>query len=463
MAPPHKRGEPLADLSATTLAMLRRHYALTAFILFSTPIFAADEWDLEKQKLVSSCSNLFTSLQAIGSCGQFLFSSGTPVHLTLPQSVVPGGGTALGAMYIHRLGIHDWTDSNFTVQGGSSLRGFWFGDAVLTFDHKKFIQPLSDGDRFQIKIYSHARGLPLMPFYGIGPNSSRSDITDFSQQTVSVGASVLNPVTSWFNIGASAEYFKPVVRGVSGGTIRSIDTYFSESTAPGLTDQPGFGHYRIFVQPKYSWQRVGFNSEIGFEKYQDTGSGRYSFHRFRADFLGKIYPETQTEPTAGGTTRRRQPKYDSVLYIAGRFSSANASGGNVIPFYLQETIGGSDIENIPTLRGFQDYRFRGPDLFSLQVQYERRLLPAPPRGSPRPSTLRSVAGALGILAFYDTGQVATAASNLSFSDVRRSFGFGITFWSGEKVWFRAYVGLGSGEGRHTFVGITNPSAQNVHL
>jgi hypothetical protein len=85
------------------------------------------------------------------------------------------------------------------------------------------------------------------------------------------------------------------------------------------------------------------------------------------------------------------------------------------------------------------------------------------RGSPRPSTLRSIAGALGILAFYDAGEVVTTASNLNFSDIRQSFGFGLTFWSGEKVSFRAYIGLGSGEGSHTFVAITNPGAQNVHL
>ena len=32
-----------------------------------------------------------------------------------------------------------------------------------------------------------------------------------------------------------------------------------------------------------------------------------------------------------------------------------------------------------------------------------------------------------------------------------------------KVWFRAYVGLGSGEGSHQFFGVTNPSAQQPHL
>jgi len=385
------------------------------------------------------------------------------MRLTIPQSVVPGGGVALGATYIHKLDIRNWTDSTFTLQGGSSLRSFWFGDAVLTLDHKKFIHPLEPGDRFQIKLYSHARGLPQMPFYGIGPNTSRDSIVNFSEQDISAGASVLNPINSWLDLGGSVEFLKPQIGGVAGASIRSIDQYYSEATAPGLTHQPGFVHYQFSVQPKYSWRRTSFNSEVSFHEYQDTGRGGYSFHKFRADFLQKIYPETQTEPTAGGSSKRKQPRFDSVLYIGGRFSAASPSAGNVIPFYLQETLGGSDINNIATLRGFQDYRFRGPDLFSLQVQYERRLLPAPPRGSPRPSTLRSIAGALGILAFYDAGEVATTASNLNFSDVRQSFGFGLTFWSGEKVWFRAYIGLGSGEGSHTFVGVTNPGAQNVHL
>ena len=70
---------------------------------------------------------------------------------------------------------------------------------------------------------------------------------------------------------------------------------------------------------------------------------------------------------------------------------------------------------------------------------------------------------VGIVAFYDTGQVALKASDLSFANMRHSYGFGLTFRSGEKVWFRAYVGLGSGEGRHNFFGISDPSSQSPHL
>jgi hypothetical protein len=91
-------------------------------------------------------------------------------------------------------------------------------------------------------------------------------------------------------------------------------------------------------------------------------AGHYSFHKLRADFLQKFYPEFQKEPTGGSkTTFRKQPKYDSVLYIAARFTDEGAGAGRVIPFYLQET-----------LRGYQDYRFRAPALFEIQTRYERR-------------------------------------------------------------------------------------------
>jgi hypothetical protein len=275
--------------------------------------------------------------------------------------------------------------------------------------------------------------------------------------------SVFNPLQSWLAVGGSVEFLLTKIGGDHDSGVHSIDGLYSDATAPGLSHQPGFAHYSAFAQPRGSWSRTRIDSRIGYDFYQDIGSGRYSTRKFRAEYLQKIYPETQSEPTGGaGGGTRKQTKYDSVLYIAGRFTAESAADGNVVPFYLQETIGGSDINGVPTLRGFQDYRFRGPDLFVIQTQYERRLLPPRPRGA-KASTLRSVAGALGIMGFYDAGEVALRASDLNFSKVRQSFGFGLTFWSGEKVWFRAYVGLGSGEGLHNFVGLSDPSASAPHL
>ena len=302
-----------------------------------------------------------------------------------------------------------------------------------------------------------------MPFYGIGPHTSTSNLTNYSETDYTAGANVVNPLASWLAIGGAVEYLKPDVHGIRSTSIRSIDNFYNEATAPGLSHQPGFIHYVVNLQPRYNLTRTKFNSLLAFHNYHDPG-GRYSFHKVRADLLQTIYPETQREPTGGVPGQfRKQPKFDSVLYIAARFSASQANHRNVVPFYLQETIGGSDIDGISSLRGFQDYRFRAPDLFVIQTQYERRLLPSPKPGSPRPSTFRSVAGALGIMAFYDTGEVANRFRDLSFSEMRHSFGFGLTFWSGERVWFRAYIGLGSGEGRHNFVGISNPGVQAPHL
>jgi hypothetical protein len=423
---------------------------------------AQDSLAKEADQLTTTCSGGFG---AIPKCAGFLFSSGEPLHFTIPQSVVPGGGTAFGLTYTRPVDLTDWAGSDITVDGEISARRFWFADTTLTLSHRKWFGHWSGtGDRFQIQVYGHARGLPLMPFYGIGPDTARSGLADFEERDYRAGVSVNSPLAPWLNSSASIEYLKPQVGGVGGASVVSIDSLYSEATAPGLIRQPGFVHYNISLQPGYRLTWTRFHSDIAYHYYQDAGSGKYSFGRFHADFLQTVYPESQREPTNGGNGQfRRQPKFDSVLYIAGRFSASSAAGGRAEPFYLQETLGGSDIDNVPTLRGFQDYRFRGPDLVSLQVQYERRLLPSPPAGSARPATLRSVAGALGILAFYDAGEVATRVSNLSPGDFRQSFGFGMTFWSGEKVWFRAYLGLGSGEGRHTFFGVNNPAVSNDHL
>jgi hypothetical protein len=444
--------------------MRTRIALLSLAALASIPLAQANEWDKEGMALEDSCKGLFGNLSMIPKCGAFFFNSGKPVRMMIPHSIVPGGGTEIGPLFIQPLDIHNWAESNLTIDGGSSIRGFWFGDAALTFNHRKFGGEWNTArDSFQLQFYSRARGLQRMPFYGIGPNTSRTNLTDFKERDISTGASVFIPLQSWFAVGGAGEYLSPRISGVHDSGVRSIDNFYSEATAPGLAQQPNFSHYEVFATPRKEWRWTQVRSKVSWNYYRDHDTGRYSSHKFRIDFLQTIYPEWQTEPTGGGNGRtRRQPKYDSVLYISGRVSVAGAGTGKVVPFYLQDTLGGSDIDNIPTLRGFQDYRFRAPAQFFLQTQYERRLLPAAKPGATQ-STLRSVAGAVGMLAFYDAGEVANKAGDLNFSDMRQSFGFGLTFWSGNKVWFRAYVGLGSGEGSHQFFGVTNPSAQQPHL
>jgi len=66
-------------------------------------------------------------------------------------------------------------------------------------------------------------------------------------------------------------------------------------------------------------------------------------------------------------------RQEDVLTIHDRLTISSTRGSNVVPFYLQETLGGSDIDGFAALGGFADYRFRAPDLAVIQVEYDHRV------------------------------------------------------------------------------------------
>ena len=132
---------------------------------------------------------------------------------------------------------------------------------------------------------------------------------------------------------------------------------------------------------------------------------------------------------------------------------SDAGAGNAVPFYLQETLGGTDIDNQPTLRAFKDYRFRGPDLMMVQAEYYRKLC-----GECAPckkGVIRTACEHLGLLLAYDAGKVALRNSDLDFSGLHQSFGGGISVYMGKDVVFRMAVALGGGEGIRPYFGVAN--------
>ncbi len=351
------------------------------------------------------------------ACGQGFFTA-RPVHATI-QSIVPGGGFGPGLTLHEDFNSDKWQNS-LDATGVSSFQAFWLGQAKFRATHDRFGKNNSARDRFAFDVYSFARGLPHMGFYGLGPNTLKSDVVAFSERDIVAGVDVFNPFSAWIATGARLESLWPKVGGVSDPVFRSITAEFSEATAPGLTSQPNFIHYEAYVEPRRTRHKFQFDYKIGYGMYQDTDTGHFSFRRFSVDGLHTFHPVNEA----------------NVLTVHDRLSISDTSRGNVVPFYLQETLGGSDINGQPMLRGFADYRFRAPDLMLIQVEYNRRIW-----------------GPVGGIVFYDTGQVANEVSDLSLADMRHSFGFGLSFWAGNKTWFKMYVGLGSGEGVHPYFGI----------
>jgi hypothetical protein len=131
------------------------------------------------------------------------------------------------------------------------------------------------------------------------------------------------------------------------------------------------------------------------------------------------------EPIVGGQCTYGQLVFNELL------TASYTSGNQTVPFYLQPTLGGTDINGVDTLRGLVDYRLRAPNRILLQVEYYHNIL-----------------GPIGIYGFYDEGKVALTPGDLNLTSLRHDLGVGVYFKVQNKIVIRGYIGFGAGEGSH---------------
>ncbi len=103
-------------------------------------------------------------------------------------------------------------------------------------------------------------------------------------------------------------------------------------------------------------------------------------------------------------------KHDSLcdfdtLDLKSHLVTTTADANNVIPFYMLPTLGGQDIDSRISLRGFENYRFRAPDVMFVQAEYS---LP--------------IYDPFALLLFYDAGNVGNTLGDLSFAHLRQDAG-----------------------------------------
>jgi hypothetical protein len=379
------------------------------------------------------------------SCATSTFRS-RPFHF-VAQSIVPGSGVGGGGRYTHDLNETGGAQDQLQATSVITIRKFWL--AELKFSSQRSIDKdwNKSGESLGINIYARNRSLPVMTFYGLGPNTNVNNSVKFSQRDTSAGIEVTTPFPeiSWLSAGGKLEGLWPNVGGVTGTNVVSIQQQYTEQTAPGLTTQPPMVHEQIFLHPhKRLLERFELNYNVAYNFYQDASTGHFSFRRFETSVEHRLYPEKKKH---GGVIDQN---YFSVVW---RYSVSDASAGNAVPFYLQETIGGTDIDNQPSLRAFKDYRFRGSDLMTVKAEYNRKLCAA--CAPCKDGVIRTVCSHLGFVLAYDAGKVALRKSDLDFPGMHQSFGGGIAIYLGKDVIFRMAVALGGGEGVHPYFGIAN--------
>jgi hypothetical protein len=347
-------------------------------------------------------------------------------HLVLGD-VAPGSGFTAGIGYGKSHVSEKWR-VNLNSSARVSTRKYWEVDTNvrLTKSSNSFSSSNASGPSGDLKIdiYAQVRDMPRLDFFGIGPESKEQNRAVFHYREGVVGVDISKPVAPAFDIGGAFETILPRIIFIQNPTVRSVERVFSDANAPGIRRQPIFLHFVAFAGVHSSGQPESRKVDYKFfyHFFQDTQEHLFSFRRFDADLKHKF---------PFGKDGRNEVR------IRGRVSLVDTSSGQREPFYLMQTLGGSDIRGDDTLRGFRDYRFRDRDLALLQLEY-----------------MRTVYGPINLIAFYDTGKVASSLSHFDTGRLRHTYGFGMVIVPrpSENVLFRFYVALGSGEGSHTFFG-----------
>lgn len=295
-------------------------------------------------------------------------------------SVAPGGGLTGGIGYSKNKSHPNW-QIQFETSARASIRKYWELDANLrlTKTSSSTTAPIDLGN-LKTNLYGFVKDMPRLDFFGIGPETTEQSRAVFHYREAVVGADISQPVTRWLDVGGGIEGIWPEIIRIANPTVTSVERLYTEASAPGLNSQPPFLHLVAFagLHSKGQPEARKLDYLFFYHAYQDTTDHLYSFRRFDADLRNKFQFADKNE-----------------IRIRGRVSLSETRPGQSVPFYLMETLGGSNIRGDDTLRGFRDYRFRDRDYFLVQTEF-----------------LRELRGALDFIAFYDFGKVAASVSRL---------------------------------------------------
>lgn len=302
----------------------------------------------------------------------------------------------------------------FTTSSAISMRGYWLVEGSLAFP------TLADGHAFA-EITARRRNFPQEDFFGLGPESTLSDRTNYALRETSFGGKVGVSPVSWLRASSDVEYSTPRIGSGTDKRSASTEDVFTDRTAPGLFAQPDFLRTGARAVIDYTDEplrpRVGGRYIVAVDHFSDRDFDRYSFNRWSFELQ-------QYVPIVDGAR---------TLALRALMTSLSPVDGHEVPFYLQPTIGGAY-----TVRGLTPFRLRDRNALLLQAEYRWEINPF-------------VSGAI----FYDAGKVASGREDLDFSDMKKDYGFGLRMGSSTGVAIRAEMAFGSGEGRRIILRFNN--------
>jgi hypothetical protein len=437
----------------------------------------------EGERVSDACS---FSFKAIPICGYTLFTD-HPLHIAA-GSMPSQNGFGLGGAFVWTKNTRNWRLSWDADAIGATSGGAWRAGGYMKLIHtphpatptievvtptsgeipkasesKKVSAPFTHPYTV-FNLYAQSISLNKLNYFGEGNDTTLAGASVFGMTQTIVGGNAIKPVYEWpairkLNLSLLGEVNGRFVnvRGENGESSPSIETVYTNATAPGLSSQPGFVQLGegFRIKPVIG-TRLELNYMGMFQEFLTSSSSGSSFERWTVDLnhtfdlygYSSVWPTIKSAdqhgPDSCAHVNDKCPEIPHTRNLNGSIglrlllSESINSATSAVPFYFQQTLGGSDIDSGMSLPSYQDYRFRAPNLLLLQETFEH-----------------SIWGPFGFKFAADQGRVALTRSDIGFSDMKHSFAAGLTLRAGAFPLVQLMFAWGGAEGHHNIFNVNN--------
>jgi hypothetical protein len=443
----------------------------------------------EWPKFKESCLDF--QIKTAASCAELLFT-GKPLHIAV-GSLSPQNGFGAGAAYIGFLTPTETWRPSWNADAVATGNGSWRAGVYFKFVHTPAFRTTVHYGKPKIKsnltelpehtvfnAYVQAISLNMLSYFGLGPLTTEAGRSFFGMREVIPGANVVKPVFARWNVALTGEVNGRFVslRRSSGNGSPSIESLYTEATAPGLTTQPGVLQLGegIRMRPVFWNDVVHLNYSIAYQQFVAPSDSHFTFQRVNVDMghdfalyraTTRFYtardgngPDECSIEQTGGFPACTLPKQQQVADCMAEnrndpakckaisrdlqgsvsfrlfFSTSVTGNGSVVPFYFQPTLGGGDVNGNPSLASYQDYRFRAPKVLLLRQRFEH-----------------TVYGPIGLALMADEGKLALERGEFGSSPWLRSYSAGLTLRAGGFPQVFLLFSWGGREGTHTIANV----------
>jgi hypothetical protein len=319
-----------------------------------------------------------------------------------------GSGFAIGPGYrTHVLGSPIFVD----VSAGLSIKGYQSADANV-----RWLQAF--GDRVELWTDFRYEHFPQEDFYGRGLESLRENETSYEfDSTDMVMRGLVKPVP-WIELGTTVGYRRAAIGRGADKRVPSIEDIFTDIDAPGLLNDTRYLHSTVFAEidhrdiPGNPTSGGVYRTSFGY--WDDRRAQVFDHRRFDALAVHHV-------PLTGSRAH----------VLTGRLGTSyvNNETGERVPFYFLAYVGGVD-----TIRSFDEFRFKDENALWMTAEYRWRFHKY-----------------ASVVTFVDAGKVERDWQDLTFTGMKKGYGFGFRGHTRTQTLARVDFGFGGGEGFRAFL------------